>query len=277
MSHADLVAVAGGHGFIGRAFSRALTAHHKPVLPFGREGLPAPETITTLIWAAGGREGGDIARLTESHVLAPLRAIARAPNLRRVVYLSSGEVYGPGPVPFHEDQPRTGQSLYAQVKIRGEDEIHRTCARAGIPLFMLRPGVVYGPGQSEHMLIPALLAALRAGRRFPTTAGEQTRDFLHLDDLVRLLLRCLDADAPPGVYNAGTGVETPVRVVIRALAERLGRPDLIDLGALPYRPGEAMRYVLDPARALAHLGFRATLDLASGLATLSPTGDTPSR
>ncbi|HEY8378036.1 MAG TPA: SDR family oxidoreductase, partial [Nannocystis sp.] len=216
-ANTDRIAVAGGRGFIGRAISRTLLARRKQVLAFGREGLSDPTIITTLIWAAGGREGGDIARLAESHVLAPLRVIAHAPNLRRLVYLSSGEVYGPGAVPFHEDSPRLGRSPYAQAKIRGEDELTAACARAGIALIILRPGVVYGPGQAATMLIPALLAALRAGQPFRTTAGEQTRDFLHIDDLVRLLVRCLDDDAPPGTYNAGTGVETPVRAVIQTL------------------------------------------------------------
>lgn len=242
------------------------------VLVFGREGLSAqtcPE-VHALVWAGGGREGGDPARLAEAHVAAPLRALslAAARGLRRVVYLSSGEIYGPGAVPYREDQPRLGDSPYALAKIRGEDRIQEEAARLGVTALVVRPGVVYGPGQAEGMLLPSLLAALRAGRRFPSTRGEQTRDFLHVHDLVRLLTRCLADDAPDGVYNAGTGVETPVALVVRALADRLGRPDLLDLGALPYRPGETMRYVLDPSHTRARLGFRAELDLERGLATL---------
>jgi UDP-glucose 4-epimerase len=261
-------AIAGARGFIGRALARALPG---PLLPFGREGLPdrtCPQ-IDTLIWAAGTRDG-DPSRLEEAHVAAPLRALtlAAAHGLERLVYLSSGEVYGPGAVPYREDQPLAGTSDYARAKLRGEQRLADHAASLGVTLVVVRPGVVYGPGQREGMLIPSLLAALRAGRRFPCTRGEQTRDFLHVDDLVRLLARCRDPDAPAGTYNAATGRETPVADLIIKIAARFGRPDLPDLGALPYRDGEAMRYVLDPARAAARLGFRAAIDLDRGLSTL---------
>ena len=72
-------------------------------------------------------------------------------------------------------------------------------------------------------------------------------------------------DAPAGVYNAGTGIETRVVDVVGALAARLGRADLVDLGALAYRRGEVMRYALDPSRARARLGFAFAVALARGL------------
>lgn len=264
------VAIGGGGGFIGRAAADALAA--APVVAFGREGLAertCPE-VHALIWAGGGREGGEAA-LTEAHVAAPLRAlaIAAARGARRVVYVSSGEVYGLQPVPFVEDAQRLGDTPYARAKIRGEDEVRAAAARLGIEAVIVRPGVVYGPGQRPGMLIPSLLAALRAGERFACTPGEQTRDFVHVRDVARLLARCTEADAPVGVYNAGTGIESAVAMVVRALAWRVGRVELVDLGALPYRGSEVMRYVLDPSRAKERLGFVAEIALAGGLESVA--------
>lgn len=265
------VALGGAGGFIGRALARALARERRPALGFGREGLSletCPE-LDALVWAGGSREGGPDA-LAEAHVAAPLRAleVAAARGARRALYLSSGEVYGAQPVPFREPAPRLGASPYARAKARGEDAFQHACARLGLAALVLRPGVVYGPGQ-RAMLLGSLRAALRAGRRFAATAGEQTRDFLHVDDLVRLVLRGLEPDAPPGVYNAGTGVETRVGEAARGLAERLGRLDLLDLGALPYRDDELMRYALDPTLARARLGFAARVPLALGLDELA--------
>lgn len=262
------VAIGGGRGFIGRALVRALARRGAAPLAFGREGL-SPATcpdVHALVWAGGGREGGE-AGLHEAHALAPQRALraAHARGLRRAVYLSSGEVYGAQAVPFVEDAPRLGDTPYARAKRRGEDMFQETAASLGAAALVIRPGVVYGPGQREGMLIPSLLAALRAGRRFACTAGAQTRDFLHVDDLVRLVLRGLADDAPAGVYNAGSGVETPVADVVRGVAARLGRESLVDLGALAYREAEVMRYVLDPSRARARLGFFAEVELERGL------------
>lgn len=269
------VAVGGGRGFIGAALVRALAAAGAQVVAFGREGL-SEETCPKdgydkLVWVGGGREG-DAAALEAAHVTAPLQALAagHARGVRRAVYVSSGEVYGAQAVPFHEDQPRLGETAYARAKIRGEDLFKGAAERLGVAVVVVRPGVVYGPGQGEGMLIPSLLAALRAGRRFACTRGEQTRDFVHVGDLARLIARCLEEDAPVGVYNVGTGVETPVAEVVRGLARRLGRAELVDLGARPYRAGEVMRYALDPGRARERLGLIAEVALADGLDRLCP-------
>ncbi|MDC0671119.1 NAD-dependent epimerase/dehydratase family protein [Nannocystis radixulma] len=260
------VALGGGGGFIGRAVTEALGRAR--VVAFGREGISeatCPE-VHVLIWAGGGRDGGE-----EAHVAAPLRAlaVAAARGARRVVYVSSGEVYGVQPVPFNEDAQRLGDTAYARAKIRGEDEVRAAAAGLGIEAVIVRPGVVYGPGQRPGMLIPALLAALRAGQRFACTPGEQTRDFVHVADVARMIARCAEDDAPAGAYNAGTGVESSVAMVVRALAWRLGRSELVELGALPYRAGEVMRYVLDPSRAKERLRFVAAVALARGLESVA--------
>jgi nucleoside-diphosphate-sugar epimerase len=131
--------------------------------------------------------------------------------------------------------------------------------------------VVYGPGQGGSMLLPSLVAALVARRRFAMTRGEQTRDFLYVDDLTALIARCLDDGAPAGTYNAGTGRETEVIAMARALADEVGRrrgfdaQPLLDAGALPYRDGEQMRYLLDPGAARERLGWSATTSLDDGI------------
>lgn len=264
------VAVGGGGGFIGRAVAEALGRAR--VFPFGREGMSkqtCPE-VHVLVWAGGGRDGGE-AELAEAHVSAPLRAlaVAAARGARRVVYVSSGEVYGLQPVPFVEDAQRLGDTAYARAKIRGEDEVRAAASRLGLEVVIVRPGVVYGPGQRPGMLIPSLLAALRAGQRFACTPGEQTRDFVHVADVARMIARCAEDGAPAGVYNAATGIESAVAAVVRALAWRLGGSELVDLGALPYRGSEVMRYVLDPSRAKERLGFVAAVELARGLESVA--------
>src|SRR5690606_4255102 len=88
------------------------------------------------------------------------------------------------------------------------------------------------------------------------------------EDVARMLVRCLADDAPAGTYNVGTGVETPVAELVLGLADRLGRRELVELGARPYRAGEVMRYALDPARAAEKLRFVAEIGLAEGMGRL---------
>jgi len=266
------VLVAGGHGFIGRRGTAAVAAAGHDAIAAGRAELDgaAAAGADALVWAAGGRVADyDVA--VEAQARTPVRALASS-GARTVVYLSSGEVYGIQDVPFGEDAPLLAVTPYARAKVAGEAAVAEACAAAGARLFVLRPAVVYGPGQGGPMLVPALTAALVAGRRFPMTPGAQTRDLVHVDDIARLIARCLDADAAPGTYNAASGVEIAVLDVVdrvaAAVAARTGVEvrALVEPGAIPYRAGDQMRYALDPTRARAQLGWTAAIDLDTGLA-----------
>jgi nucleoside-diphosphate-sugar epimerase len=72
---------------------------------------------------------------------------------------------------------------------------------------------------------------------------------------------------PPGTYNVASGAEHTMRALAELIAARIGpdAPALLDVGALPYRANEQMRYVLDATRAARVLGWRAAIPLAAGL------------
>jgi nucleoside-diphosphate-sugar epimerase len=258
------VIVAGGRGFVGRATCARLADDGHDVRATGRDDtLAAVATgCDALVWAAGEKHADD-ARNHADHVAAPLAAIAASGGSPRVVYLSSGEIYGAQDVPFVEDAPRLGRSSYARAKIAAEDAL---LARGST--FVLRPSVIIGPRQTGPMFVPSIVAAAVAGRRIAMTRGEQTRDLVFVDDVAGAIARCLaDRAPPPGVYNIGSGVE--IRLVDLALqicdiADAPGQ--LLDIGSLPYRPDEQMRYVLDVTRAADRLGWRATTPLAEALA-----------
>jgi nucleoside-diphosphate-sugar epimerase len=260
------IAIAGAGGFIGGRCAAALRDGGRQVVGFGREGMTAG-MVDGVVWAAGGR--GEPDALEEMHVRAPLEALDRVSRGGRFVYLSSGEVYGPAAVPFREEQAADPRTPYARAKLLGERALAERAERLAIRLVALRPGVVYGPGQRGSMLIPALIAALRAGARFPMTAGGQTRDYVFVDDLAALVAKVIDDEGARGTYNAGSGKETPVADVALGLARLIGGTEgvgLIGLGEVPYRDGEQMRYALDGSRARRELGWEARVGLDEGLA-----------
>jgi nucleoside-diphosphate-sugar epimerase len=263
------VHVAGGRGFLGRAVVRALGARAAgvAVTTSGREAL-APEvgaTVDVLVWCAGSRVGTSD-ELLDVHDRAPRAMLAELPGLRAVVYVSSGEVYGAGAVPYLEESPRRGTSSYALAKIAGEDGLAREGARRGLRVAIARPSVVYGPEQAGDQLVPQALWHLANGVPLALTAGEQTRDWIFVDDAAAMIAR-LARGEHYGCFNVASGVERSVRDVLGQAAALFGPSSnaLLRWGARPYRSGEPMRYVLSTAQARRKLGLVAATPLHEGL------------
>ncbi len=267
------IAIGGSRGFIGGHVARYWSAQAKvradsddwSVAGFGRG-----ETAVRadgLLWAAGGR--GEEAEMEEAHVDAPVRAL-EASGAKTVVFLSSGEVYGRLEIPFREDAEPRPESPYGRAKLRGEEAVAAAATKLGARCFILRLPVVYGPHQRPGMLLPSVVRSLVAAEPVDTTTGTQTRDFVEVSDVVRLIVRCFEWDAEPGCYNAGSGVEVSVKDVLGTLARLIGpdREALLRFGARAQRPGEAQRYLLDATRAQEQLGWKATVTLETGLRRL---------
>jgi nucleoside-diphosphate-sugar epimerase len=260
------ILIAGGRGFIGSAAALRLRelGHDVTVSGRGDTASIAPAGFDTLIWAAGGRPIS-AEQCIADHAHAAVKTAKAIPGLSRIVYMSSAEVYGLQDVPFAEDQPLLGASPLGQAKIAGEHAIVSTVPGAKVTI--LRPCWVYGPGLAPSTFLPTLIASLAARRRYPMTPGLQTRDLIYVDDMVRALVRALDDDAPAGVFNIGTGRETPILDMALLIAERVRDTAslLLDVGARPYREGEAFRVAIDVRRAREVLGFTAEIALEDGL------------
>ena len=97
----------------------------------------------------------------------------------------------------------------------------------------------------------------------PTTAGEQLRDFLHVDDVARALVAVAESDLV-GAVDIASGRLVTVREIVERLGHLVGRPELVELGALPYAPGDPMVVAGDVAK-LAGTGFTPDWTLEEGL------------
>lgn len=139
------------------------------------------------------------------------------------------------------------------------------------PIVTVRPFQVYGPGQPELALIPAAIRAARAGEPFPMTAGEQERDLIYVDDIVRGYLRAATHGRDGQGYDLGWGEGHKLCDVITRLYQLMGTANAADYGALPYRPGEVRRLVADSRTATQDLGWHPVVPLDRGLALTATT------
>ncbi len=164
---------------------------------------------------------------------------------------------------------RTAMNVYAASKAAAWAFCRMYARTAGWPIHGAMIFQAYGPGQLPHLLVPAALGAAQAGEDFPMTAGGQAKDWIHIDDVVGGFLAVLGSDLPPGeTVELGTGRATDVTTVVQRiydLVERGGRPRP---GLLPGRPGEEPLQIADADRTATLTGWRAAIDLETGLRRL---------
>ena len=196
-----------------------------------------------------------------------MEAAGNLPTAPRIVLLGTSEEYGDQIAPFDEKMPARPVSPYSWSKAAVTHLAGMAHRTFGLPTVVLRPFLVYGPAQPPGLLLPSLIESLIKGKEFEMTPGEQSRDFVHVADVVEAIVRAGLAERAVGeVINVCSGREVQVREVALLIARQLKTEHLLKLGALPYRKGEAMRFVGDPHRARTLLGFSAETRLEDGIA-----------
>ncbi len=194
----------------------------------------------------------------------------RRVGVRRIVYSSSAAVYGaPVYLPIDEKHPTAPSSPYGLSKLTAE----RYCLLYGelydLSVAALRYFNVYGPHQTSSSyaaVIPLFLR--RVARNEPLTIegdGYQTRDFVHVQDVVRANLLAATSHFA-GVLNIGSGRATS----IRELAALIGGPSY-PIEFVPARAGDIPYSVAAIGAAYAAIGYTPTISLEQGLRALRGT------
>jgi UDP-glucose 4-epimerase len=190
-------------------------------------------------------------------------------GVTRVVYTSTGgAAYGDTDViPTPEDHPTRAASPYGVSKVTAERYLDCWCGLTGMRTLSVRLANVYGPRQSpagEAGVVAIFAYRLLRGEPCVVNGdGDQTRDYVYVQDVADAVARALSRPDATGVANIGTGVETSVNEIYRRLARAAG----VERAAVhgPAKPGEQRRSVLDPAHAKTLLGWTPATTLDDGL------------
>ncbi len=187
----------------------------------------------------------------------------------KVVFASSGGViYGEQEsFPAAEDHPQYPVSPYGVSKLAGERYLHFYNAQYGLSYAALRYANVYGPRQDPHGeagVVAIFCGNLVGGRTsIINGTGEQTRDYVYVEDVVRANVLALENDVPSGAYNVGTAIETSVNRLYEILLEVSGK-ELPPVHG-PAKPGEQLRSSVDPTLVSRVMGWSPEMDLTNGL------------
>jgi UDP-glucose 4-epimerase len=193
-------------------------------------------------------------------------------GVRRLVFASSASVYGdPEKIPMHEDDPLRPMTPYCISKRAGEDLLGFYQRRAGLSWIALRYFNVYGEGQKTTAyytsVINHFVTRLKNGEPPVIDGkGEQSMDFIHVQDIARATVMALDAEMDNMPINVGTGIETSVATLARILIAAVG----VDVEP-QFNPRDVLvsRRAADISRAREILGFEAAISVEEGMNNLA--------
>ena len=290
------ILVVGAGGFIGQHLVQRLAADRCRIVAITRRGLGAPhpsiqwsaeetpsvdawrsllESVDTVIYLASvstpaGSAGRPVAEAVSlMHLLTLLEAMQTQPQTQLVYFSSAGSLYVPADTASTEADVTGPRSYHGASKAAAEAFVGAWCAQFGGSATVLRPSNVYGPGQVTSRgfgVIPNVFWHMRHAQAMDVWGdGSQTRDYIHVDDLVELCVAAIRTPPVPGitVFNAASGRSTSLNELFSIMEDVAGLP----LSKIYHEPRavDAIHVAVDVSKAKARFGWSAQKSLRDGI------------
>lgn len=294
----DPILLIGAGGFVGRRLLEVFACRGAPVIAVSRSAFgagggqvethvgafrdaadygPLLERVRAVVHVAsastpGSSAGKPVQELEQNlwPTLALLEALQARAQLPLIYVSSGGTLYSrAGNGASDELTAVYSRSYHGAGKIAAEHFIEAWCSQSAGAAIVLRPSNLYGPGQQERPgfgIVPTAFGKLVRGETLHVWGdGSAERDYLYIDDFIRLVLAALDARPKPGfrIFNACAGTSIDLNGLFALIEQITGRtlPRSYDAGRLIDAPSVRMQ----ATRAMESFGWSAEVGLADGL------------
>ena len=184
---------------------------------------------------------------------------ARRHGVKRLVQISTDEVYGPvnGGDACKEDAPLRPSSPYSASKAAADLLALAAFRTYDQDVVVVRSTNNFGPYQHPEKFIPLAICRLLSGKPVPLYGdGTQSRDWLHVEDHCAAVFDVLLKGEAGEIYNVSAGVEKPNREVAETIADYLNQPRGL-IRRVADRPGHDRRYLIDSTKIREQIGWRS--------------------
>ncbi|MDB4256071.1 GDP-L-fucose synthase [Flavobacteriaceae bacterium] len=297
IDHNSKIYIAGHNGMVGSACWRALEAKgYKKIIGFGSKELDLRDQIAVfemfesekpvVIIDAAAKVGGILANSQKPYeflmdnmlIQNNLIRTAHELNIPKFVFLGSSCIYPKmAPQPLKEEYILTGpleetNQWYAIAKISGVKLIEALRNQYNRDYISLMPTNLYGPGdnyalETSHVL-PAMLRKFYEAKEnglkevFLWGTGNPKREFLHVDDLAKAVVFCLENSLSNSLYNIGSGVEVSIKGLAEIIQKIVGFNGSVKWDHS--KPDGTPRKLMDSSK-INLAGWTANIDLKKGI------------
>ncbi len=190
-------------------------------------------------------------------------------KIKKFVQIGSSLEYGQIKSPHKETnlikKAPVLKSTYAQSKLLSTKYCLNAFKKSFFPVTILRPYLVYGPGQNINRLIPFIILNCLKNKNFPCSSGEQIRNFLFIEDFVKAIFKTLASKNAIGeIINVGSNKNLKVKKVILMITNHLNSGNPM-FGQIKLRKDESKKYYPNIRKANSILKWKPYVQFEKGI------------
>ena len=189
-------------------------------------------------------------------------------KIKKFIQIGSSVEYGFSKSPISEDENISLDKLkstYGISKLKASNYLAKISKEKNLKYIILRPFLIYGPGQSVNRLIPNTIINCLKNKNFPCSNGKQSRDFLYIDDFTNLLIKCIqNKKIYNNIFNAGSGKSVRVKIVINIIKKLIKKGNPI-FGKILLRKDEPLELYPNLNKTFKYFDWKPKKQLLEGL------------
>lgn len=218
-------------------------------------------------WGVGNKFRNDNRQFDNVARFKELIAAGNKTDTKLIVGIGSQAELGPVSGSILESQADNPTTQYGMAKVAAREALLAEKLKPNIRKVWLRVFSTYGPLDSSGWLLTDTIENLLNNQTMEFTAGEQEWSYLHAFDLANALQFIIENESISGIINAGNPTTNKISEIIQLIGSKLGKENLIKMGAIPYREDQVME--LHPrCEKLKKAGWKPKIDLEDGLVNL---------
>ena len=156
------------------------------------------------------------------------------------------------------------KSIYGKAKLKSSNLLLKEYKKTKFPCIILRPYLVFGPGQNNERLIPYIIKKCIKNKSFPCSDGRQIRNFIYVKDFVSVVYKSLFIKISGKIINVGSNRNYSVKFVINRITKIIGKGSPM-FGKIKMRKDEPLELFPDLTKFKKFINLRNEIKINSGL------------